>query len=336
MSKSARGDFHFNLDFEENRHVLIMGKDKKFSCNVCQAKLSNARNSRRHQKEAHSNQTKFFECPEEGCASTFLRPSYLTSHLKKTHGLVVAFVQAKVMGAPEQYCDASEYRRRGTPNKVGPTLRAEPVASSTSIETPMELSDTEDLISLHPGEDESFSLPDNTPIQAAPDFSEIWTADFEEDLGESDAVELLDQLVEAYDEAFPEHESASGSSSEAPHSSEPSSTSADNNSTEAPTSSSSSEHDQGFNGAGTTTDGSTTGGTTTDDAASSNTVLVQGVNLSLVRTTTKHPDGRVEEQRVASVGYTNSVNPADTDPQSLFNYIQGEFIEYINGHYRKK
>ena len=35
MSQSARGDFHFNLDFEENRCVLIMGKDKKFLCNVC-------------------------------------------------------------------------------------------------------------------------------------------------------------------------------------------------------------------------------------------------------------------------------------------------------------
>ena len=249
----------------------------------------------------------------------------MTSHLKKKHGLVAAVVQAKVMGAPEQYCDASEYRRRGTPNKVGPTLSAEPVASSTSIETPMELSDTEDLISLHPGEDESFSLRDNTPIQAAPDFSDISTAVFEEDLGESDAEELLDQLAEAYDEAFPEHESASGSSS-----------SVDDNSADVPTSSSSSNHDQGYNGAGTTTDGSTTGGTTTDDATSSNTVLVQSVNLSLVRTTIKHPDGRVEEQRVASVGYTNSVNPADIDPQSLFNYIQGEFIEYINGHYRKK
>ena len=55
-----------------------------------------------------------------------------------------------------------------------------------------------------------------------------------------------------------------------------------------------------------------------------------------MRTTTKHPDGRVEEQRVAFVGYTNSVNHADIDPQSLFNYIQGEFIEYINGHYRRK
>ena len=50
MSKSARGDSHFNLNFEENRRVLIMGKDKKFSYNVCQAKLSNARNLRRHQK----------------------------------------------------------------------------------------------------------------------------------------------------------------------------------------------------------------------------------------------------------------------------------------------
>ena len=104
----------------------------------------------------------------------------MTSHLKKNHGLVAAVVQAKVMGAPEQYCDASEYRRRGTPNKVGPTFSAEPVDStSTSIETPMELSDTEDLISLLSGEDESFGLPDNSHIQAAPDFSDISTADFE-------------------------------------------------------------------------------------------------------------------------------------------------------------
>ena len=67
----------------------------------------------------------------------------------------------------------------------------EPVAStSTSIENPMELSDTEDLISLHPGEDESFSLPDKTDVQAALEFS---------DIGDSDAEELLDQLAEAYD-----------------------------------------------------------------------------------------------------------------------------------------
>ena len=47
-----------------------MGKDNKFSCDICQAKLSNARNLRRLQKEAHSYRTKFFGCPEEGCAST--------------------------------------------------------------------------------------------------------------------------------------------------------------------------------------------------------------------------------------------------------------------------
>ncbi|MCG7878427.1 MAG: hypothetical protein N0C90_19165 [Candidatus Thiodiazotropha endolucinida] len=62
-------------------------------------------------------------------------------------------------------------------------------------------------------------------------------------------------------------------------------------------------------------------------------VVVQGVNLSLVRTTTAYPDGRIEEQRVASVGYTNSVNPGDINPQALFNYIQGEFVQYMNGNY---
>ena len=108
----------------------------------------------------------------------------MTSHLKKKHGLVAAVVQAKVMGAPEQYCDASEYRQRGTLNKVGPTFSAEPVASTSFfIETPMELSDTEDLISLHPGEDERFSLPNKTDVQAAPEFS---------DIGDSDVEELLD------------------------------------------------------------------------------------------------------------------------------------------------
>ena len=176
------------------------------------------------------------------------------------------------MGAPEQYCDASEYRRRGTPNKVGPTVSAEPVASTSFfIETPMELSDTEDLISIHPGEDERFSLPNKTDVQAAPEFS---------DIGDSDAEELYDQLAEAYDEAFPEHSATYGNSSEAPSSSEPSFT-PDETSTDAPNSSSSSEHHQGYNGAGTTTNGSTTGETTTDYATSSNTVLVQGINLSL-------------------------------------------------------
>ena len=233
------------------------------------------------------------------------------SHLKKKHGLVAAVVQAKVMGAPEQYCDASKYRRRGTPNKVGPTFCVEPIAStSTSMGTPMELSDTEDLSSLHPGEDESFILPDKTDVQAAPEFS---------DIGDSDAEELLDQLAEAYDEAFPEHSATYGSSSKAPSSSEHS-FAPDETSTDAPNRSS--EHHQGHNGAGTTTNGSTTGKTTTDgtttndattggDSTSLHTVLVQGINISLVRTTTKHPDGRVEDQRVASVVYTNSVNPAD-------------------------
>ena len=55
----------------------------------------------------------------------------------------------------------------------------------------MDFTDTEDLISLHRGEDESFSLPDNTHIQAAPDFSDISTADFEEDLGESDVKQVI-------------------------------------------------------------------------------------------------------------------------------------------------
>ena len=176
-------------------------------CNVCQSKFSNARNLKRHQKEGHSNKIKFFECLEEGFTSTFLRRSYLTSHLKKRHGLPEAVVQAKVTGAPEHFCDASEYRRKGTPNKVGPTVSTGPTASASSaMETPMDFSDTEDLISLHPGEDESFNLPDKTHTQADPDFSDISTADFEEDLGESYVEELLDQLADAYDEAFPEHQ----------------------------------------------------------------------------------------------------------------------------------
>ena len=87
---------------------------------------------------------------------------------------------------------------------------------------------------------------------------------------------------------------------------------------------------------GATTDGATADGATTDGATSTPTVLVQGVNLSLVKTTATFADGRVEEQRVASVGYTYSVDPKDIDPQALFNYIHGEFVEYMNGHYHRK
>ena len=36
---------------------------------------------------------------------------------------------------------------------------------------------------------------------------------------------------------------------------------------------------------------------------------------------------------MASVGYTASVNPEDIDPQALFNFIHGEFVEYMNGNY---
>ena len=72
------------------------------------------------------------------------------------------------------------------------------------------------------------------------------------------------------------------------------------------------------------------------DGGSSPHVMVQGVNLALVKTATTYPDGRVEEQRVASVGYTESVKPGDIDPQALFNYIQSEFIEYMSGNYFQK
>ena len=54
------------------------------------------------------------------------------------------------------------------------------------------------------------------------------------------------------------------------------------------------------------------------------------------KTTKTYPDGRTEEQRIASVGYTNSVNPTDIDPQALFNYIQGEFLEYVSGNNHQK
>lgn len=64
--------------------------------------------------------------------------------------------------------------------------------------------------------------------------------------------------------------------------------------------------------------------------------IVQGVNLSLVRTMITHPDGRTVEQRVVWVGYTNSVNLRDIDPQILFNYIQGEFLQYMNVVYYQK
>ena len=87
--------------------------------------------------------------------------------------------------------------------------------------------------------------------------------------------------------------------------------------TEAPNTSSTSEAQESSCGAGATTDG-------TD--GSTQTVTVKGVNLSLVKTTTTHLDGLVEEQRIAFVGYTNSVDLRDIDPQALFDYIQHEFF----------
>ena len=54
----------------------------------------------------------------------------------------------------------------------------------------------------------------------------------------------------------------------------------------------------------------------------------KGMNEALVKKTTTYPDGRVKEQCVAPVGYTESAKPVDFDPHALINYLQREF-EYI-------
>ena len=114
---------------------------------MCEDGLTNGRNLKLHQKEGHAKTTTYFASSEKGCTSTFLRQSYLSSHLEKKYGLPPAVVQAKTSGAPENFCHAAEHRRRGTPNKVGPISRPEPVstAATSTMETPM---DTDDLISL--------------------------------------------------------------------------------------------------------------------------------------------------------------------------------------------
>ena len=61
----------------QNGCVEEIGNSKKFVCNVCHSGFSNARNSKRHGKEAHASRTRYFECPEDGCVSNFLRRSYL-------------------------------------------------------------------------------------------------------------------------------------------------------------------------------------------------------------------------------------------------------------------
>ena len=189
--------------------------------------------------------------------------------------------------------------------------------------------------------------------------SQLWTLI----TSKSDAEEMLNTLSEANDATFRDPESSNCSTSQAPNASEPGvspndgsgPTRATNTSwepqpgtsgattngaaTDRGTTDGATANGATTNGAttdGATTNGATTDGATTDGATSTPTVLVQGVNLSLVKTTTTFADGRVEEQRVASVGYTNSVDPKDIDPQALFNYIHGEFVEYMNGHYHRK
>ena len=232
--------------------------------------------------------------------------------MKNRHGLSPAVVQVKTSGASENYCPSAAYRRRCTPNKVGPTQCAEPVPfeSTTDVNQPIDVS-IEDLISLHPGDEEQLGSPDEThggDIQASQDLSDISTVDFDE-FGESNSEDMLHKLAEAYDIAFPDKSSATPASN----------SSSDTSTCFSPDDLSSSE-----------TSGCLTSNGTD---ASQPQVLVQGINLSLVRTTRTYPDGKIEEQRVASVGYTNSVNPGDINPQELFSYIQREFVEYMNGNY---
>ena len=73
---------------------------------------------------------------------------------------------------------------------------------------------TDDLISLHPGDEESLSLPDVTLggyIRASQDFSDGSAVDLD-DLGRSDVEEMLNKLADAYDEAFPNQPTATSTS----------------------------------------------------------------------------------------------------------------------------
>ena len=175
------GYCHFESSLLRNGPVTAMEK-KTFKCNVCSHTFSNNRNKKRHEKEEHGTTICYFVCLESGCTSTFLRRGYLTTHLKNRHGLSPAVAQAKSAGAVERYCLADDYRRRGKQKEVSPTLRKEPTSKEPiSSQQPCAMV-IDDLVSLHPGDDECLSLPDETHsgnIRATEDnFSDISIVDF--------------------------------------------------------------------------------------------------------------------------------------------------------------
>ena len=162
------GYCHFESSLLSNGRVTAM-EEKSFKCNVCSHTFSNNRSKKRHEKEAHGTTICYFVCLEPGCTSTFLRRGYLTTHLKNRYGLSPAVTQAKSAGgAVERYCPADDYRRRGKQKEVSPTLRKEPTSTeSISSQQSMKASQLyavvpDDLVSLHPGDDECLSLPDET------------------------------------------------------------------------------------------------------------------------------------------------------------------------------
>ena len=137
--------------------------------------------------------------------------------LEKPTWSFTAVVQVKTSGALENYCPSVAYRRRVTPNKVGPTQTqcAEPVPfeSTSDVNQPIDFS-ADDLLSLHPGDEEQLGSPDETlggDIQASQGLSDIPTVEFDE-LGESDSKDMLHKLAEAYDKAFPDQSSATPAS----------------------------------------------------------------------------------------------------------------------------
>ena len=271
----------------------------------------------------------------------------MSSHVKKRHSLPPAVVQAKTSGASKNHCPSAEYRRRGALNKVGSTKCPEPVTAGlpTAGNQPTEVAAV-DLLSLYPVDEERVSLQDETicgDVGATQDLSDISTIE----LDDAEAEDILDKFARVYDEALPEQQQPdatiqdTSSSDSLTNSSFTAERVEHEDVSTAPTTSTVSAED----GRGSPADSNYTADSTPSEpqpetptnknGADGNLpqVLVLGINISLVRTTKTHPDDRVEEQRVASIGYTNSVNPRDINLQALFNCIQGEFVQYMNGNY---
>ena len=122
-------------------------------------------------------------------------------------------------------------------------------------------------------------------IQASQDLSDISTVEFDV-LGESDSEDMLHKLGEAYHKSFPDQPSATpafNSSSDIPNTS----------TSFLPDDLSSSEASNSSTGILSEPWPETSGCSTSNGTdASQPQVLVQGINVSLVRTTRTYPDGK--------------------------------------------